>query len=100
MGHDNIKWIEENDERWAGSLSGMTEMFCDFAVMLIVIVRDCRRAQTGHCAGTAKVCLTELINQTAWASVSSRPRKPRRHSRVRDGKGRAAQSHLSSRYIH
>lgn len=38
-----------------------------FAVTLIVIVRDCRRARTGHCAGTAKVCLTELINQTAWA---------------------------------
>lgn len=39
----------------------MMEIFCDFAVMLIVIVRDCRRAQTGHCAAMAKVCLTELI---------------------------------------
>lgn len=74
--------------QWAASLSGMTEMFCDFAVTLIVIVRDCRRARTGRCAGTAKVCLTELINQTAWASVSSWPWKPRRHSRVRNGEGR------------
>lgn len=89
-----MKWIEENGGRWAGSLSGMTEMFCDFAVTLIVIVRDCRRARTGHCAGTAKVCLTELINQTARACVSSWPRKPRRHSRVRGwgGTGRSESS--------
>lgn len=40
-------------------------MLCDFAVTLMVIVRDCRRARTGHCAGTAKVRLTVLINQTA-----------------------------------
>lgn len=76
------------------------EMLCDFAVMLIVIVRDSRKAQTGHCAGTAKVCLTELINQIAWAFVSSGPWKPRRHRWVRDGEGRAAPSHMSSRYIH
>lgn len=58
-------WLEDNRRRAVEGLdSEVTEMLCDFAVTLMVIVRDCRRARTGHCAGTAKVRLTELINQT------------------------------------
>lgn len=38
-------------------------------------------------AWTVKACLTELINQIAWAFVFSEPWKPRRHRWARDGGG-------------
>lgn len=39
-----------------------------FAVLPIAMVRGNRGARTGHRAGATEVCMTELINQTAWAS--------------------------------
>lgn len=72
-------------------------MLCDVAVMLIVIVCDWRSAQTGHCAGMAKVCLTGLISWLAWDFVSCGPWKPRRHCGVRGwgGTGRYQSSDIT-----
>lgn len=58
----NVKQTKGSGKRWADPLAGLTEMLCDVAVMLIVIVCDWRSAQTGHCARDGKSVL-DRINQ-------------------------------------